>query len=82
MKSLIQNLARLSIYSLLEKERIKMASFPLNNHILRVSMEKQEQHRNIHGVNECFKFLSIERKIDRTKTNGLVEDMTSIGATK
>jgi hypothetical protein len=35
-----------------------------------------------HGVNECFKFLSIERKIDRTKTNGLVEDMTSIGATK
>jgi len=33
-----------TIYSFSERERIKLASFPLNNHILRVSMEKQEQH--------------------------------------
>ena len=33
-----------TIYSFSERERIKLASFPLNNHLLRVSMEKQEQH--------------------------------------
>ncbi len=33
-----------TIYSFSEREQIKLASFPLNNHILRVSMEKQAQH--------------------------------------
>jgi Family of unknown function (DUF6659) len=33
-----------TIYSFSERDRIKLASFPLNNHILRISMEKEEQH--------------------------------------
>jgi hypothetical protein len=36
-----------TIYSFSERERIKVASFPLdNNHLLRVSIEKQEPHHN------------------------------------
>ena len=33
-----------TIYSFSERDRIKLASFPLNDHILRISMEKEEQH--------------------------------------
>lgn len=33
-----------TIYSFSERDRIKLASFPLNEHILRISMEKEEQH--------------------------------------
>ena len=33
-----------TIYSFSERDRIKLASFPLNDHILRISMEKEEHH--------------------------------------
>ena len=33
-----------TIYSFSERDRIKLASFPLNDHSLRISMEKEEQH--------------------------------------
>ena len=33
-----------TIYSFSERDRIKLASFPLNDHMLRISMEKEEQH--------------------------------------
>ncbi|MFY9794245.1 MAG: DUF6659 family protein [Candidatus Nitrosopolaris sp.] len=33
-----------TIYSFSERERVKLASFPLNGHILRVSMEKEVPH--------------------------------------
>jgi hypothetical protein len=33
-----------TIYSFSERDRIKLASFPLNDHILRISMEKGEKH--------------------------------------
>ena len=33
-----------TIYSFSERDRIKLASFPLNDHILRISIEKEEQH--------------------------------------
>jgi hypothetical protein len=36
-----------TIYSFSERDRIKLASFPLNDHILRISMEKEEQHFTI-----------------------------------
>ena len=43
-----------TIYSFSEREKIKLASFPLNdqNHILRVSIEKEEtdHHRIIHNI--------------------------------
>ena len=36
-----------TIYSFSEREKIKLASFPLgNHHILRVSIEKEESHHN------------------------------------
>jgi hypothetical protein len=36
-----------TIYSFSEREKIKLASFPLDDHhILRVSIEKDESHRN------------------------------------
>jgi hypothetical protein len=36
-----------TIYSFSEREKIKLASFPLDDHhILRVSIEKEESHRN------------------------------------
>jgi hypothetical protein len=36
-----------TIYSFSEREKIKLASFPLNNHhILRVSIKKEEPHSN------------------------------------
>lgn len=36
-----------TIYSFSEREKIKLASFPLDDrHILRVSIEKKEPHRN------------------------------------
>jgi hypothetical protein len=36
-----------TIYSFSERERIKLASFPLDDqHILRVSIEKEETHHN------------------------------------
>ena len=36
-----------TIYSFSERDRIKLASFPLNDHILRISMEKEEQHATL-----------------------------------
>jgi hypothetical protein len=33
-----------AIYSYSEREKIKLASFPLNDHFLRVSIEKKEPH--------------------------------------
>ena len=36
-----------TIYSFSERDRIKLASFPLNDHILRISMEKEEHHFTI-----------------------------------
>ena len=33
-----------TIYSFSEREKIKLASFPLNDHLLRVSIEKKELH--------------------------------------
>ena len=33
-----------TVYSFSERDRIKLASFPLNDHSLRISMEKEEQH--------------------------------------
>jgi hypothetical protein len=33
-----------TIYSFSERDRIKLASFLLNNHLLRISMEKEEQN--------------------------------------
>jgi len=36
-----------TVYSFSEREKIKLASFPLDNHhILRVSIEKEESHHN------------------------------------
>lgn len=36
-----------TVYSFSEREKIKLASFPLgNHHILRVSIEKEESHHN------------------------------------
>jgi hypothetical protein len=36
-----------TIYSFSERDRIKLASFPLNDHILRISMEKEEHHSTL-----------------------------------
>jgi len=33
-----------TIYSFSERERIKLASFPINGHLLRISMEKEVPH--------------------------------------
>ncbi len=33
-----------TIYNYSERENVKLASFPLNNHLLRVSIEKKEPH--------------------------------------
>jgi hypothetical protein len=33
-----------TIYNYSEREKIKLASFPLNNHFLRVSIEKKEPY--------------------------------------
>jgi hypothetical protein len=36
-----------TLYSFSERERIKLASFPLKDHILRISMEKGERHSTL-----------------------------------
>jgi hypothetical protein len=36
-----------TLYSFSERERIKLASFPLRDHILRISMEKEERHSTL-----------------------------------
>ena len=45
-----------TIYSFSERDRIKLASFPLNDHILRISMEKEEHHFTI--IEDILKMIS------------------------
>ncbi len=52
-----------TIYSFSERDRIKLASFPLNDHNLRISMEKEEQHATLienilKMISNCFFFLT------------------------
>jgi hypothetical protein len=56
-----------TIYSFSERERIKLASFPLDDqHILRVSIEKEETHHN-EIIDNILKIISSNMK-NRNKT--------------
>jgi len=57
-----------TIYSFSERDRIKLASFPLNDHILRISMEKEEQHFTL--IENILEMIS---DIDTGQTNSVVK---------
>jgi hypothetical protein len=56
-----------TIYSFSERDRIKLASFPLNDHILRISMEKEEQHPRV--IENILKMIS-NTHTDQTNRQG------------
>jgi hypothetical protein len=56
-----------TIYSFSERERIKLASFPLDDqHILRVSIEKEETHHN-EIIDNILKIISSNMKGQKEK---------------
>jgi hypothetical protein len=57
-----------TVYSFSERERIKLASFPLDNqHILRVSIEKEETRHN-EIIDNILKIISNSKK-NKNKSN-------------